>query len=123
MRVPTKVTGITGISGGPPRSLCEKHRAGLGIHGVAAAIRSLSSNAEKLNEFHNNIVHWRPFVVVHGWKKQSKFTTATSAEIEAKSVEMDKIGTQFFARAIYFYKGDGSPTFGTHIKGSPTTRV
>ena len=82
----------------------------------AAAIKSLSSSAESLNEFRNNIIHWRPFLVIHDWEKQPKFTAATAAEIDAKSIEMEKIGTQFFARAIYLYKGDGSLTFGTHVK-------
>lgn len=87
----------------------------------AAAIKSLSSSAERLNEFRNNIVHWRPFLVIHDWERQPKFTAATAAEIDAKSIEMDKIGTQFFARAVYLYRGDGSLTFGTHVKRGPSS--
>jgi hypothetical protein len=82
----------------------------------AAAIKSLSSTAESLNNFRNNIVHWRPFVAIPKWERQPKFTTSTAADIDTKSAEMDAVGTQFFARAIYLYNGEGSLTFGTHVK-------
>jgi hypothetical protein len=91
----------------------------------AAAIRSLRSTAKRLNEFRNNIVHWRPFLVIHDSEKQPKFTAATAAEIDAKSIEMDKMGTQFVERAVCLFDGDRSLTFGTHIKGrrsSPKNR-
>ena len=80
----------------------------------AAAIKSLRSTAEKLNEFRNNIVivHWRPFLVIHDWEKQPKFTAATAAEIDAKSIEMDKMGTQFFARSLSLQMR----RLGTHVK-------
>jgi hypothetical protein len=87
----------------------------------AAAVKSLSSTAERLNEFRNNVVHWRPFLVIHDWKKQPKFTAATAAEIDAQSIDMDKMGTQFFARALHLYSGDGTLTFGTHVKRGPSS--
>ncbi|MDR3721601.1 MAG: hypothetical protein P4L00_08375 [Candidatus Acidoferrales bacterium] len=80
------------------------------------AIKSLSSAAEKLNDFRNNIVHWRPFLTILDREKQPKFTAPTATEIDAKAIEMDKLGTEFFARSIYLYRGDGSLTFGTHAK-------
>jgi len=84
-----------------------------------ATIKLLSSTAERLNELRNNIVHWRPFLVTHNWEKQPRFTAPTPAEIEAKSIEMERTGTEFFARALHLYKGDGSLTFGTHVKRRP----
>jgi hypothetical protein len=91
----------------------------------AAAIKSLRSTAKRLNNFRNHIVHWRPFLVIPDSEKQPKFTAATAVEIDAKSIEMYKMGTQFVERAVYLFKGDGSLTFGAHVKrrrSSPKNR-
>jgi hypothetical protein len=91
----------------------------------AAAIKSLRSTAKSLNEFRNDIVHWRPFLLIPDSEKQPKFTPATAAEIDAKSIEMYKMGTQFVERAVCLYDGDRSLTFGTHVKrrrSSPKNR-
>jgi hypothetical protein len=82
----------------------------------AAAIKSLSKTAKRLNNFRNHIVHWRPFLVTPDSEKQPKFKAATAAEIDAKSIEMDRMGTQFFEHAVHLFEGDGSLTFGTHLK-------
>jgi hypothetical protein len=88
----------------------------------AAAIKSLRLAAKRLNEFRNNIVHWRPFLVIPDSEKQPKFTPATAVEIDAKSIEMDKMGTQFVERAVCLFKDDGSLTFGTHMsKRAPSS--
>jgi hypothetical protein len=87
----------------------------------AAAIKSLSKTAKRLNNFRNDIVHWRPFLVIHDSEKQPKFTAATAAEIDAKSIEMHKMGTQFFECALYLFKCDGSLAFGTHLKRRPSS--
>jgi hypothetical protein len=88
----------------------------------AAAIKSLSKTAKRLINFRNNIVHWRPFLVIHDAEKQPKFTAATAAEIDAKSIEMDKMGTHFFRCAVHLYKGDGALAFDIPVKRRPSSR-
>jgi hypothetical protein len=87
----------------------------------AAAIQSLSKTAKRLNNFRNHIVHWRPFLVNPDSKKQPNLTATTAAEIDAKSIQMDKMGAQFFKHALYLFKGDGSLTFGTHLRRRPSS--
>ncbi len=91
----------------------------------AAAIKSLNKTAKRLKNFRNHIVHWRPFLVIPDSEKRPKFTAATAVEIDARSIEMDKMGTQFVERAVCLYDNDGSLTFGPHVKrrrSSPKNR-
>ncbi len=79
----------------------------------ASEVKKLIGAAEKLNEFRNNVVHWRPFLRVWEWEKP-KLKTVSAAEINVKAFEMEELARGFWARALFLYSGDGTLTFGTH---------
>ena len=78
----------------------------------ASEVKKLIGAAEKLNEFRNNVVHWRRFHASGNGKPKLK--TVSAAEITVKAFEMEELARGFWARALFLYSGDGTLTFGTH---------
>jgi hypothetical protein len=79
-------------------------------------MKELLKEAEKLNDFRNKIIHWRPFLVRNFSVRPPKFVAASSSEMREKADVMDEIGNTISGMALYLYQGDGTLTFGSHLR-------
>jgi hypothetical protein len=78
-------------------------------------LKQVISNAEKLNEFRNGVIHWRPFLNMNV-AEQKPIMSATAREINVKADAMNEIGNDFFEYAMRLRRGDGALTFGSHLR-------
>jgi hypothetical protein len=80
-------------------------------------MKELMKEAQKLNDFRNDIIHWRPFVGSSlATVRQPKVVAGKASEIREKARSMYQVGNSIFARAVFLYDGNHVLTFGTHIK-------
>jgi hypothetical protein len=77
-------------------------------------MKGLISQARKLNDFRNDVIHWR---AVRD-SATGEFPILSSArDINKKAQEMNHLGTEFFARALNLRDDDRTITFvGNHDK-------
>lgn len=80
-------------------------------------MKQLLKEAERLNEYRNSIIHWRPFAGQRSNVRPAKLIASGAKEIAANAMRIDEVGTEIFARGVYLYKGDHSLTFGSHARG------